>query len=676
MTLMGMLIPGSLANTLGWTLLHSLWQGMIIFVLYRVIAAIIHPSRSKTRYVLSVAALAMIPLSAAITFAMLYPEPNVPSGASSMGDPMNPIARTASALFKSYSGDLIPGQLSIRVWYSTLLSFLNGHMDFIAAGWIAGMLIFLFRMTGGYFYSHRLKSRHVFDVDHTWKKRLEVLRQRMDINCSVRLVESSKVSIPSVIGFLKPVILVPVGVLSQIPADQLEAILVHELAHILRKDYLINLLQVAVEAIFFFHPVVWWLSGRIRAEREFICDDLSLAYCQNPLTYIKALTSIQELSQRPPVFAAALASGDNQLMIRIKRMIKPQTYKLNYSGGSIMLLLTLAIVTVATSAALAIKSDPALSERVSRHLPGSENIHPFSQKQPGNFAFFPGITSPYQKKDTKDSRSTSVVPDTTGKADSIMAERERRMKEQYEKQLQEQEMAQERLQEAHKEHQEAIEQYREAYRQQREFQRQKYHEALREAEKRLQELYLKDSFDKMLPHCILPPGNFYFDFGPGMESFAWPDDSIFYKHFDFFTDSLPEANYYFHDPWGLVPDPEDERFEYPIPYDLKLPDIYYHYPDLEDLPEIEKILPPDAPDLEGKYLMPYQHALQKTETIMKSELLKDGIITREGDYVVFVDSGMMSVNGVKQPREVFKKYKRLLETATGEELKEGLTFFY
>ena len=134
--------------------------------------------------------------------------------------------------------------------------------------------------------------------------------------------------------------------------------------------------------------------------------------------------------------------------------------------------------------------------------------------------------------------------------------------------------------------------------------------------------------------------------------------------------------HYFYDPRDPEQVPEDERFNYPIPYDLKLPDIYYTYPDMEDLYRHEELLLPDVPDVEEKYLIPFHGNIQRTESIMKSELLGDGIITRENDYVVFIDSGMMSVNGEKQPREVYKKYKRLVETATGEELKKGLTFFF
>jgi hypothetical protein len=318
----------------------------------------------------------------------------------------------------------------------------------------------------------------------------------------------------------------------------------------------------------------------------------------------------------------------------------------------------------------------------------------------------------------------TVSKDTTNRTDTTIANQERRSKEQYEKQLQEQQVAHERLQAAREEHQKAIQQYQEALLQQQEFQRQKYYESLKEAEKRLQELYLKDSLDKKLPHCILPPGNFFFDFGPGIHSFAWPDESVFQwnyqkfmesyfdsdtswtntyekmdsigaeafkglelpdfidpvmpldKHFDFFTDSLPGMYYYYKDPYDKELDFNDDRLERFIPYDLKLPDIYDNYPELEDLSEIQRVLPRDAPDLEEMYLIPHQRHLDRTESIMKSELLMDGIITKDGEYVVYIDSGMMSVNGEKQSREVFKKYKRLVETAMGEEIKKGLTYFY
>lgn len=691
MNLMGISIAEPLVQALGWTLLHSLWQGLVIFVLYRAVLSFINPSQLKSRYIISVAALLLIPLTSAVTFAQLYPEPAVSAGISTLGPQMHPILRTTSTIFHTIAGDTTQGHFSIRIWYNSFLTFLNGHMDYIAIVWMAGMLAFLLRMTGGYFYLHRLKWRHASEAGETWEKRLDLLKARMNIRYCVRLLESEKVGIPSVIGFLKPVILVPAGALSQIPADQMEAILVHELAHILRKDYLINVVQVLIEALFFYHPVVWWLSGRIRTEREFICDDLSLTYCPNPLVYLKALTSVQELSQRSPLFTAALASGKNQLLIRIKRIVSPHSNALNNSGGSIMLPLTLAIVTVAAGTAFAIKAGPDTDQAFSTRLSGRE-IPNFSMQQPtGNISFFPGLSSPYRKTDPALSGHTGVIADTTSKADTV-ALKERQAGEEYKKQLQEQEMAHKQLQEAIEEHQKALQQYLEIQRQQRQFRHQEYYEALREAEKRLQEQYFKDSLDRSLPHCQVPPGDFYFDFGPGVHSFVWPEDSAFQwnyqkfmeSYFDFdtsWTNVYEELDsiggyHYFYDPRDPEQVPEDERFNYPIPYDLKLPDIYYTYPDMEDLYRHEELLLPDVPDVEEKYLIPFHGNIQRTESIMKSELLGDGIITRENDYVVFIDSGMMSVNGEKQPREVYKKYKRLVETATGEELKKGLTFFF
>ena len=153
----------------------------------------------------------------------------------------------------------------------------------------------------------------------------------------------------------------------------------------------------------------------------------------------------------------------------------------------------------------------------------------------------------------------------------------------------------------------------------------------------------------------------------------------FGDNFDLYIDSLPGSYYYHTFPFGDKElDWDEEDFERYIPYDLKLPDVFYNYPELEDLPEFKKVLPLNPPNLKYtyRYRVPYQRDIDRAESIMKGELLKDGIITKDSEYVVYIDSDMMSVNGVKQPKEIYKKYKRLLETAMGEEIKKGVTYFY
>ena len=107
------------------------------------------------------------------------------------------------------------------------------------------------------------------------------------------------------IGWLRPVILFPASALTGLSAEQLEALLAHELAHIRRYDYLVNLLQTTVETLFFYHPAVWWVSAQVRQEREHCCDDLAVAACGDVLTYARALTALEQLRGSEPQLAAS-----------------------------------------------------------------------------------------------------------------------------------------------------------------------------------------------------------------------------------------------------------------------------------------------------------------------------------------------------------------------------------
>ena len=145
------------------------------------------------------------------------------------------------------------------------------------------------------------------------------LSRRLHIARPVRLLRSTLVDVPTVIGWLKPVILLPATALSGLNPHQLEAILAHELAHIRRHDYLVNLLQTVVETLLFYHPAVWWLSRRIRAERENCCDDLAVSLCGDPVTYARALADLEGL--RNPTRRFVMAADGGSLVQRVRRLL-------------------------------------------------------------------------------------------------------------------------------------------------------------------------------------------------------------------------------------------------------------------------------------------------------------------------------------------------------------------
>jgi GWxTD domain-containing protein len=167
----------------------------------------------------------------------------------------------------------------------------------------------------------RLRRRGVCCAPSSWQQQLERLSAQMHLSKPVQLLESCLVEAPIVLGHLRPLILMPVGLLAQLPPEQIEAILLHELAHIRRCDYLVNVLQRAVEGLLFYHPAVWWISAVIRAERENCCDDVVVAMRGNAREYAVALAALEQ--NRWPGEAAVAATGGN-LVKRIRRLLYPK----------------------------------------------------------------------------------------------------------------------------------------------------------------------------------------------------------------------------------------------------------------------------------------------------------------------------------------------------------------
>ncbi|HEX8921671.1 MAG TPA: M56 family metallopeptidase, partial [Pyrinomonadaceae bacterium] len=187
--------------------------------------------------------------------------------------------------------------------------------------WLAGALILSLRFLGGWTSAQRLKRRLTTPGTRDWQETIVRLSMRLRLSRTVRLCESALVEVPTVIGWLRPVILVPMSIWTGLGAQQVEALLAHELAHIRRHDYLVNLLQTAIETLLFYHPMVWWVSRRIRVEREHCCDDLAVAACGDVLGYARALTMLEQLRGRGSEHFAMAATGGS-LLKRIRRLVE------------------------------------------------------------------------------------------------------------------------------------------------------------------------------------------------------------------------------------------------------------------------------------------------------------------------------------------------------------------
>ncbi len=301
---------------LGWTLLHFLWQGTAIAAVYAVVRGTLGRSlASQGRYVLACLTLALMAMAPAITFLLL------PRGA-------------ASAL-------AMPWSVPASAWQRILPGFV--------AVWMAGVLAFSIRLYGGWRFTARLQSAS-HPAPAEWQFTLEQIAARVGNSRPVCLLVSSLVDVPTVIGWLRPAILVPLSALTGMPPEHIAALLAHEVAHIKRHDYLASVLQSVAESLLFYHPAVWWVSRQIRAEREMCCDDLAVAASGDVLTYARALEQLESI--QPPRLQSALAANGGSLINRIRRLVDPAQPAIDNLPGAgaawAMALLWLAGVGVAT----------------------------------------------------------------------------------------------------------------------------------------------------------------------------------------------------------------------------------------------------------------------------------------------------------------------------------------
>lgn len=353
MTIADKLFTDDFIHLLAVMLMHSLWIGLIIALILRIILIWGDKLKAKTKYALAVLAMLIFVVFCSLILirqfetrhnvadrhtieSPVYTEPNVIEPANNL-IVSEPILDNATNSFDLH-------------WF---LLWIHKYASWIVTFWMIGVLIFWMKFMGGYVYTVRLRYQQIKPVEKAWLTKLKSLKQKLGITKGIKLLQSGLVKVPLTAGMLKPVILLPVSALSGLSAEMLESILIHELAHIRRNDYFVNIFQSVVEIIFFYHPIVWWISGIIRAERENSCDDVVVETTGNSLVYAKALTSIQETALlHNPKLVMALAGSKNTLLNRINRILNipnMKTYKLESIIASIMILLGVTLLSFGIS---------------------------------------------------------------------------------------------------------------------------------------------------------------------------------------------------------------------------------------------------------------------------------------------------------------------------------------
>ena len=293
----------SLTHALGWTLLHFLWQGALLAVLLAGALVLLRNAGSRIRYAMSCAAMMLMLVSAAATFVEL----------KFAGRPAHRSAPAPVSVAYSTGGRGVDG---VSAASAAVADYLPG----LVWAWIGGVIALSIRSFGGWAVAERYARRHTWPAESVWEERFAALARRLHISKPVRLAVSALAQVPAVVGWARPIVLVPASVFTGLTAEQIEALLAHELAHVCRHDYLVNLLQTAAETLFFYHPAVWWVNRTIRNERENCCDDLAVEVSGSTLAYVQALTEVEQMRHGTPRLAMAAAGGS--LLNRIQRLLR------------------------------------------------------------------------------------------------------------------------------------------------------------------------------------------------------------------------------------------------------------------------------------------------------------------------------------------------------------------
>jgi beta-lactamase regulating signal transducer with metallopeptidase domain len=373
------LIESPVIERLGWTLLHSTWEGLCVAIVLASLLPFVRRRGARAAYGVCCSGLLLTALLPAMTFSLIAnsPRPSLPPAradnaaittATSVAY-LQPVATPTFVILPitapttrddehalmpppSYVGtsrpdtrplfakpsqaagapNAPPALASVSASSSTdeltwreragvlerrCREQVSSWLPLMVFIWCAGVVALSLWNVGGWFAVHRLKLSGTSPAPAAIQQAATHIAKQLGLTRGIQLLQSTLVESPVVIGALKPVILLPASLLTQIPADQLESLLAHELAHVLRHDYLVNLLQTAIETLLFYHPAVWWISAQIRTERENCCDDLAIGIASDRAVYVRALASVAGV--RASSMAPAATGG--QLVARLRRIL-------------------------------------------------------------------------------------------------------------------------------------------------------------------------------------------------------------------------------------------------------------------------------------------------------------------------------------------------------------------
>ncbi|ACU03358.1 M56 family metallopeptidase [Pedobacter heparinus] len=319
-------IVNNLIKATGWSIFHSLWQAAIIYGVLLLLIAFFPKMTAKLKHNLAYGAISLMFAGFCITFFSIFKLP---------ANDMLISAGNKEIVLMQYASDLSDG----------INQKTEQFFPYIVNVYAIGLLCQLLILAAGYRKLHKLKEADKTSVPEAWLKVFKEMLSRLGLRQPISFYLSDQVNIPLVIGYFKPMVLFPIALVAQLDIKQVEAILIHELSHIRRNDYLLNLIKTAIETLMFFNPFIWLSSRFINIEREHACDDLVLKLTGTPLTYAHALLKLEILKDKTTPALSMAANGSNQhLYQRIKRITDMKTNYMNAKQQIFAITLTIATV--------------------------------------------------------------------------------------------------------------------------------------------------------------------------------------------------------------------------------------------------------------------------------------------------------------------------------------------
>jgi beta-lactamase regulating signal transducer with metallopeptidase domain len=364
------ILTGPLAQAIGWALLHLLWQATIVAGILAAVLALIPRKSANARYAAACGALGIVFLLFVATAVRAYD----PAVAPVTSAPMD--KETIKISVSQFP--VVLATIAAETWRDRLLEMVASarqSLPSIVGLWLVGVVFLSSRLMVSWMRARRLTKHGAVVASSEWQRVAARLSDALGLQRVVRLLESAAVEVPSVIGSLRPVILLPASTLTGLTPAQIEMVLAHELAHIRRHDFLVNLLQAFVETLMFYHPAVWWMSRRVREERENCCDDLAVAVCGNPIQYARALTRLEELRSAPSLLVAA---NGGSLLDRIRRIAGGRAESTGVSARWAAAMITLVIL----AAGVGIPSLPAFAQREAKQAKAASKIDVTAPAEP------------------------------------------------------------------------------------------------------------------------------------------------------------------------------------------------------------------------------------------------------------------------------------------------------